>query len=154
MATERGFTRIRRPEAESLRPDERLYEESKGLIRALDILQGTERDIIDFDLTTGPTASERHLMSIVRDVPSKEVYQTTVIAFEELLDNAAHIKPQTPEETHDLEFLIARSEALKVYIGRLLGEPMDPIEYIEKANSIQKEWIPEELLQITSKKVI
>lgn len=153
MATEKGFIRSRHPEEESLRVEEKLYEEGKGLIRALDILQGAERDIIDFDLTTGPTASERHLMSIVRDVPSKEVYQATIIAFDELMDNAAQVNPQTEEEKHDLEFLIARSGAYKIYIRRLLGEEIDPIEYIEKANSVESERVSEGFLQSFSDRV-
>ena len=142
------------PESLTAEKQKETYDVAMGLLRALDILQGEKRAVIDFDLTKGPTHSEAALIDSLIGKPSKESYERIVQKFSSLLAQFEEAKPSNLGEAHNWEFVRARTEACIAYIKKLIDpSEQDNIAYIETTNGVEAEMIPEEVLEHFKEKV-
>jgi len=137
-------------------PERSIYEKAEGLLRAWHIIEGRNRSIIDFDLTDGPTESEKVLVDVILESSQRE--RTRIIRkYAEFLGGLDQIEQISPGERHRWQFLRAQVQASFWFARRLNGEPLNPIEYMEKTQAIKLDSeppIPADVLEEQTRTVL
>lgn len=131
-----------RERARILPEDLAIYSEAASVLKFWYLMQGSDRDVIDFDLA-GITLSKDSQMFI--EANRKEPYKrqkTIVIEELEDLHNRVQVIDQTrmsAEQRHNLEFATEQIGASLLYARKLRGDAIDNIDYIENTQGAEAE---------------
>ncbi len=119
------------------------------LIRVWDVVEGENRDIIDFDLIPTPEAF-KNFMDAVKEslinVPTRPEREHKLSQFQKLQSRLATVSVSTQSERLQLEFLEAKTQAHIAYLERKLGRLNEPLEYIERTMGVEPIIIPDDEL--------
>lgn len=114
-------------------------------LRTWDALEGSKRDIIDFDLIPTPMPVEEYLIGVKKRLLNTPTRKEREGVRQDLLEIAAKLETSLPPKDmmSQFDFLKAKVNAHIAYLERKLGILTDPMEYIEKTMGIQPRLIDE-----------
>lgn len=144
---------FRRPESPGQRELQGVYDDSAGFYRAWHISEGSERSVIDFNLTSRPLPTFEIAQGLIISPPTPKEKKQRVQTLESLLGRTESLAIPAKESANH-QYLVAKLRASLAYARRLAGEKMDPFGHIQETMGVNPQEIPEEILLAQREKVV
>lgn len=124
------------------------YDSALAAYRAWHGLEGRKRDIIDFDLTEGPSESDRKREEWTHSLPTAEERRRIIAGLEMVKNEIESVTPpQNKDDQHNHEFGKAQVRASSIFAMLRAGQDFDYNTLIENTLCVAPLEIPSQVLE-------